>query len=205
LIELLMAVLIMALMSVLGWSGLDSILRTRATLSEQLAELRDHHLAFAQLEVDCAQIARSATVNNAPTLSAGRQRLVLLRRVSSEGAADELQVVVYRSDGGRLTRAASPALRDLDALGAAWQAALGGTDRYTTVTLDAHIAGFDIATWSAAGGWLQADSAPAARGPRVQPRRVVRAAGANQEGLQVTLRLEAGGGELVRLFLLGAG
>jgi general secretion pathway protein J len=206
LVELMVAVVALSLMTVLGWRALDGILRARGALSEQLVQLRGHQLAFAQMEADCARLVRSALFDARPTLSATPGRLMLLRGVDEDGGPDRLQIVVYRNDGGVLTRSTSAATRDLGQLHAAWQAALAGVDGFDGVALDARVAAFELKTWS--GGAWQDDGAAAGGGPGAggrRPRRVVRPPSTEAAGLQVLLRPEQGAEALVRLFMLGAG
>lgn len=221
LVELLVALLLLSLMTVLGWRALDGVLRARDALTAQGDAMRGHQLAFAQLEADCARLVRSTAFDGQPTLSAAPGRLLLLRSVSAEGAPDQLQIIIYRNDGGQLTRSTSVASRDLDVLHGAWQAALTGAASLAVVTLDVQVAALEFHTWSG-GAWLAAGGGdavagaattaatiPAGRGamhgPR--PRRVVRApvTAADATGLQVTLRVSDKAGALVRMFMLGAG
>ncbi|MYM72821.1 type II secretory pathway component PulJ [Duganella sp. FT134W] len=229
LVELLVAMLLLSLMTVLGWRALDGVLRARDALTAQGDAMRGHQLAFAQLEADCARLVRSTAFDGQPTLSAAPGRLLLLRSVSAEGAPDQLQIVMYRNDGGQLTRSTSVASRDLDVLHGAWQAALTASASLAAVTLDAQVAALEFHTWSG-GAWLAAGGGDAGagattgattiapttavtiaagrgtmRGPR--PRRVVRApvTVADATGLQVTLRVADKAGALVRMFMLGAG
>lgn len=229
LVELLVAMLLLSLMTVLGWRALDGVLRARDALTAQGDAMRGHQLAFAQLEADCARLVRSTAFDGQPTLSAAPGRLLLLRSVSAESAPDQLQIVMYRNDGGQLTRSTSVASRDLDVLHGAWQAALTGSASLAAVTLDAQVAVLEFHTWSG-GAWLAAGGGDAGagattgaatgaattavtiaagrgtmRGPR--PRRVVRApvTVADATGLQVTLRVADKAGALVRMFMLGAG
>lgn len=202
LVELLVTMLILSLMTVMGWRALDGILDSRVALAAQLDAMRGHQLAFAQLETDCAQLMRSAALDGQPTLSVAPGRLVLLRSVAGDGGADNMQVVVYHGDGGRLMRGASPATRDLEQLRAAWSAALQGTAPTASVALDPRVAAFEPRAWS--GGAWQA-GAEAASGPRLRTRRVVRPPSTDAHGLQVILRPADGVGPLVRLFMLGGG
>ena len=53
LVELLVAISILAVVAVLGWRGLDSIVRARTSLTEQMETTRGMQLAFAQMQSDC--------------------------------------------------------------------------------------------------------------------------------------------------------
>ena len=50
LVELLVAISILAIVAVLGWRGLDGIMRARGTLTDQMEVTRGMQLAFAQLQ-----------------------------------------------------------------------------------------------------------------------------------------------------------
>ena len=60
LVELLVAIAILAMVAVLGWRGLDGIVRARIALTEDIEHTRGMQLTFAQLESDCAHIAGRA-------------------------------------------------------------------------------------------------------------------------------------------------
>jgi general secretion pathway protein J len=204
LLELLVAMLLLSLMTVMGWRALDGVLASRVALTAQLEAMRGHQLAFAQLEADCAQLTRSAAFDGQSTLSAAQGRLVLLRGVSGEGGADRMQVVVYHVDGAQLTRSTSAATRDLVQLQATWKAAVSGVAPPAGVALDQQVSAFELQTWSG-GAWQPVASA--AGGPRFRPRtrRVVRPPAADALGLQVILRPAGSVAPLVRMFMLGGG
>lgn len=202
LVELLVAMLLLSLMTVLGWRALDGILASRVALTAQLDAMRGHQLAFAQLEADCAQLMRSASLDGQPTLSAAQGRLVLLRSVAGDGGADRMQVVVYHFDGDRLTRSTSAATRDLVQLQASWKAAVSGGPPPEGVALDRQVAAFALRTWS--GGAWQSVAAAAGAG-RLRTRRVVRPPVAEALGLQVILHPTDSVAPLVRMYMLGGG
>lgn len=201
LVEVLVTILVLALMTVMGWRALDGILASRQALTAQLDAMRGHQLAFAQLEADCARLMRSAALDGQPTLSAAQGRLVLLRGVAGEGGADQMQVVVYQVDGASLTRGASAATRDLEQLQATWKAALSGVAPLASVALDPQVSALELQTWSG-GAWRSAATASA---PRARTRRVVRPPLAEATGLQVRLHAGDGAEPLVRMFMLGGG
>jgi general secretion pathway protein J len=201
LVELLVTMLLLSLMTVMGWRALDGILAARVALTAQLESMRGHQLAFAQLEADCAQLMRSAALDGQSTLSAAQGRLVLLRGVTGEGGADQMQVVVYQVDGAQLTRSTSAATRDLAQLRAAWRTAVSGVAPLAGVALDRQVSAFELQTWSG-GAW---QPVAAAAGPRLRTRRVVRPVATDALGLQVILRPAGGVAPLVRTFMLGGG
>src|SRR5665811_345320 len=56
LVELLVAISVLGFVAVLGWRGLDSIVRARIALTSDLEQTRGMQLAFAQLQSDCAHL-----------------------------------------------------------------------------------------------------------------------------------------------------
>src|SRR5471032_421874 len=64
LVELLVAIGVLAMVAVLGWRGLDSIVRSREVLTSQLEQARGMQLAFAQMQSDCDHLAGAGPNNN---------------------------------------------------------------------------------------------------------------------------------------------
>ena len=60
LVELLVAISILAMVAVLGWRGLDGIVRARVALTDQMEVTRGMQLAFAQMQSDCEHMADDA-------------------------------------------------------------------------------------------------------------------------------------------------
>ena len=118
LVELLVAISILAIVAVLGWRGLDSIVRARSTLTTQMETTRGMQLAFAQLQSDCEHITRSDVINGRPFLLIGNDRITMVREVFTENQPSRLQVVAYRIVNGTLVRRESNATRDLAELDA---------------------------------------------------------------------------------------
>ena len=84
LVELLVAISILAMVAVLGWRGLDGIVRARVALTEQMETTRGMQLAFAQMQSDCEHIAGADILDKRPFLLADKDRLTLVRIVFSE-------------------------------------------------------------------------------------------------------------------------
>src|SRR5690606_6228968 len=57
LVELLVAISILAILAVLGWRGLDGIVRARIALTQEMETTRGMQLAFAQMQSDCEHLA----------------------------------------------------------------------------------------------------------------------------------------------------
>jgi len=202
LVEMIVAISILALVAVLGWRGLDSIVRARVALTAELEQTRGMQLTFAQLQSDGAQLAPTALIGTRPALAMTPDSLLMIRMVFAEQRPTRLAVVSYRLRNGVLTRQESPATRDLTALDALWQAAVSDVDSESTavqpVRLQTDIAAMQIRVWDKRGQvWLSADDA--ARGS------VGSGAGtANWTGLEMALQLRGRDGRVVKSFFLGA-
>ena len=195
LVELLVAISILAIVAVLGWRGLDSIIRARTSLNDDLAETRGLQLAFAQMQSDCSQIATAANIGNRPPLLAEEGRLTLVRMVFAENQPSRVQVVAYRLRDGALTRRESVATRDLKELDVAWAAALGDTDPASAVVLHSSIGDMAIRTWVAGTGWrVPGQAVPVGQAPD----------GQTETGVEVALQLRGRPTSLTKVFLLGA-
>ena len=116
LVELLVAISVLAFVAVLGWRGLDSITRARASLNTDLEQTRGLQLAFAQMQSDCANAVDAGTLDGRSPLVIDAMRVTIARRVQPEGKAGALQLVTWRLRDGVLTREESPPTRDLTQL-----------------------------------------------------------------------------------------
>ena len=196
LIELLVAISVLAFIAVLGWRGLDSIVRARIALTGDLEQTRGMQLAFAQLQSDCAHLADAAVLPDRMPLAAGSDRLTLVRTVFADHQPSRLQVIAYRVKDGVLTRRESAATRDLTELDALWRIAVNDIDTTQLpfdrlragVVLQSDVTALTMRLW-ANGGWHAGVNAP----PSVVP-----------TGLEVALQLRARDTRLLKIFLLGA-
>jgi len=208
LIELLIAISILAIIAVLGWRGLDSIVRSRMALNEDLDQARGMQLTFAQLQNDCAQIAKWYTVNSHPTLIAEPNRVVMIRSVFADNEPSRTEVVTYRLRNGVLSRNQSVPTRNLTELDAAWKAALDDTDVDEAVPLMGNVAGMAIRLWYPnAQEWTSTEQVGGAAVPDQQDQsgQAQAAAQANQpKGMEMALQLKGQSSSMVKIFLLGA-
>ncbi|WP_019142119.1 PulJ/GspJ family protein [Noviherbaspirillum massiliense] len=210
LVELLVAITVLAIVAVLGWRGLDSIVRARVALNEDLEQTRGLQLAFAQMQSDCANIATTAVVGNRPLLTAQAGSLTLVRTVFADNQPSRLQVVAYRLRDGVLTRRESIATRDLKELDDAWSAVAGDRDTAQPVALQTGVADMAIRSWvddgkgwrTGAGGTEQAANAAAAANAGAANAAIPIVG--NTTGLEVTLLLNGRSAGMVKVFLLGA-
>ncbi|MFA9219339.1 MAG: type II secretion system protein J [Sphingomonadaceae bacterium] len=205
LVELLVAIAVLAIVAVLGWRGLDGILRSRQTLTASMEQTRGLQLAFAQMQSDCEHLAPDAMLHNRASLLAENDRLTLVRTVLAENEPSRLQVVSYRVRDGVLTRRESTATRDLQQLDALWQAARSDSDPAPAVTMQSGVAGLTMRLWqndswrSTTTGAAQQSSQQAAQAvtsPLALP--------TGPTGLEVALQLQGQEIALIKIFLLGA-
>ena len=96
LVELLVAISVLGFVAVLGWRGLDSIVRARIALTSDLEQTRGMQLAFAQLQSDCAHLVSPSVLPGRIPLALGQGRLTLVRTVFADNQPSRLQVISYR-------------------------------------------------------------------------------------------------------------
>lgn len=208
LVELLVAISILGFVAVLGWRGLDAIVRARVALNSGLEQTRGMQLAFAQLQSDCAHLANSSTLPNRVPLDIGQERLTLVRTVFSEDQPTRLQVISYRVQNGVLMRRQSVATRNLKELDNQWLAARNDTDKSQAVALQSEVAALNMRLWLNDGsGWRSNINAPV-------PAPLITANPASSvvatlstplaTGLEVTLQLRGRDTRMLKIFLLGA-
>jgi general secretion pathway protein J len=192
LVELLVAISILAMVAVLGWRGLDGIVRARVALTEQMETTRGMQLAFAQMQSDCEHIAGADILDKRPFLLADQGRLTLVRVMFSENEASRLQVVSYRIINGSLMRRESAGTRDLTQLDVLWKAATTDADPTPPVALQAGVTGMQLMTWQG-GDWRQGPPPTAEQVSVVIP----------PTGLQVALQVQGLAQPMSKSFLLG--
>lgn len=149
LVELLVAISILAIVAVLGWRGLDGIVRGRIILTEQMEATRGMQLAFAQMQSDFAHIAGADVIGRRPYLQWDADRLTLVRKVYVENETSRLQVVSYRVVGGQLLRRETPGTRDLVQLEQLWEAMAGDAPAQNAppVALQDGVLGMQVQAW----------------------------------------------------------
>ena len=213
LVELLVAIGVLAFVAVLGWRGLDAITRARAALNTELDQTRGLQLAFAQLQADCANAVDAITLDGRSPLAVNADRVTIARRVQLDAQPGKLQLVTWRLRNGVLTREESPSTRDLTQLDQYWQfAAAGGSN---PVTLRSGLRAMDLRVWTDDGrGWrswtqVQSSAQPAgaplaSRGSLMNPGAGTTAMQTTWSGLEVSLQVEGNPAPLTKVFMLGA-
>jgi len=149
LVELLVAIGILAMVAVLGWRGLDGIVRARVALVADMETTRGMQLAFAQMQSDCEHLAGVDIMARRPALVWDTDRLTLVRKAFVENEPSRLQVVSYRVVGGQLLRRESPGTRDLAQLEQLWQAMLtdAPAENSPSVALQSGVATMAVQGW----------------------------------------------------------
>lgn len=119
LLELLVAITVLSIVSIIAWRGLDSLVNTRARLDPEGDEIRALLTAFGQVERDLAHIA-TPTFFALPvpavrvSIDSAGQGLELTRLAPArESEASAIQTVFYRVNDGALWRQATAPTRTL--------------------------------------------------------------------------------------------
>jgi len=213
LIELLVAISVLAFVAILGWRGLDGIVRSRIALTSDLEQTRGMQLTFAQLQSDCAHLASPTILPNRAPLIVEQGRLTLIRTMFADNQPSRLQIVTYRVTDGELTRRESVATRDLKELDMLWQTASNdtGTDSGTTqaVKLQSGVSALTMRLWISGGsGWRTGAEFAQMTTPRAStpnsPLSQTSAPLPLLSGLEVAMQLQGRKDSLLKIFLLGA-
>jgi general secretion pathway protein J len=210
LIELLVAISVLAFVAVLGWRGLDSIVRARVALNEDLEHTRGMQLAFAQMQNDFAQLAAGSVVPDRAPLMIDQDRVTLIRKVYADNQPSRLQVVTYHVKNDVLMRRESEATRDLIELDKLWAVAESDADIGQDVALQTGVASLTMRIWGA-NGWGQANANPQApqlaqrtsKGSMVPGSPPPVATQPAMTGVQVELQMQGRETSMLKIFLLG--
>ena len=120
LLELLVAITVLSIVSMIAWRGLDSLVATRERLEPEVDDVRSLLTTFGQMERDLTQVTNPAFLGLAfSPLNIGVAdggQVIELARVASPVAdrATEVQTVFYRVVDGSLVRQATPPLPAFD-------------------------------------------------------------------------------------------
>ncbi len=211
LVELLVAIGVLAFVAVLGWRGLDSITRARASLNAELEQTRGLQLAFAQMQTDCANAVDASMLDGRSPLAVSADRITIARRIQPDAQPGMLELVTWRLRDGVLTREESPPTRDLTQLDQYWQFAAAGGAR--PVALRRGLRAMDLRVWTDDGrGWrswtqMQSQAQPAAaltsRGALMNPGAGTTAMQTTWSGLEVSLQIEGNASSMSKVFMLG--
>lgn len=118
LVEVLVALSIMAIIAMMAWQGVDGIVRTRAASNERLEQTLRLNTVLAQWERDLQAVASPETLpEGMPAMQFDGISVRMVRR-TPEG----MQVVAWSLRGGQLLRWASPRITTSTALKGNWDA-----------------------------------------------------------------------------------
>jgi general secretion pathway protein J len=206
LVELLVAIAVLGLISVLGWRGLDAIARTRQVLNQELAQTRELQLSFAQMQIDCANAVDASTLTGSAPILLESNRISLVRRSQTESQAGGLQLVTWRLNEGILTREESPVTRDLNQINRYRQMAQSSTP--TAIRLSTGVQQLSLRIWSDDGrgwrSWQQMSNPIISRGSLMSPETGTTATQTIWRGIEVSLQLSGQTTRLTKIFMLGA-
>jgi general secretion pathway protein J len=156
LLELLVAIAILATVSIIAWRGLDTLVTTRARLEPEGDRVRALLTVFGQLDRDLSQTI-NPTFFFAPTTPpvtpvtivtiGGQPALSIMRLAPGEAdAPSALQVIGYRIEDGFLVRSSSLPMRGRGAVAA---------EEITNVRLLGGIKSLRVRVWSdQQGNWV---------------------------------------------------
>ena len=211
LVELLVAISIMAFVAVLGWRGLDSITRARASLNQELEQTRGMQLAFAQMQTDCMNVMNAAELDGRAPVQIDPARITLIRRTQPEAQPGALQLVTYRLRDGLLTREESQPTRDLTRLEQYAQLVQSTASSVTQsqVRLQAGVQAMNLRVWADDGrGWRipnnMDSNVPTSRAALMNPQAGTTSSQIIWSGLEVALRLPGRQASLTKIFMLGS-
>lgn len=150
LIELMIAIAILAVVAILAWRGLDQIMRGRDKVASAMEDERVFAQMFDQMRID-ARLAATDDEAGQPAIGVAGNTLQIVRTLDLAGAAPRLQVVRYRIAGGRVVRYASPPLADANRLRDVLKDS--GVDGWSSVALMGGVGAIDAKLYVPRVGW----------------------------------------------------
>jgi general secretion pathway protein J len=151
LIEMLVAIAILAVIAVLSWRGLDQIMRGRTTITNAMEDERVVAQLFDQMRIDARQAATDDEAGQA-AVTIGGNSLQIVRGVYAAGAPPRLQVVRYRLTDARVVRFASPPLGNVGEVRRALSAG-DGADGWSVIPLMGGVTTFATRAYVPKTGW----------------------------------------------------
>jgi general secretion pathway protein J len=151
LLELLVAITVLSIVSMIAWRGLDSLVTTRERLEPEADDVRALLTTFGQMERDLSQVTNPKFVGlTTPTIQvtiADGAAMLQLARVAPAAPErpTEVQTVYYRVVDGTLMRQATAALPAFESI---------PTDRLESARLLDRVRLMQVRIWSPNGGWV---------------------------------------------------
>ncbi|WP_343550117.1 prepilin-type N-terminal cleavage/methylation domain-containing protein [Ralstonia sp.] len=153
LLELLVAISLLAILAVIAWRGLDSMTRTREALAQRDERIEALKTAYAQFDADCTQLADPSTLSRSP-VELDANRVLMVRDRHDDGQPPAWQVVLYRVVNGQLERLQSPLITNRsDLRGALDNVRQGGSGAARYRLADA-VDSISARAWIEPGGWM---------------------------------------------------
>ncbi|WP_175823405.1 prepilin-type N-terminal cleavage/methylation domain-containing protein [Burkholderia sp. BCC0419] len=205
LIELMIAIAILAVVAILAWRGLDQIMRGRDKVASAMEDERVFAQMFDQMRID-ARLAATDDEAGQPAISVAGNTLQIVRVLDVPGVAPRLQVVRYRIAGGRVVRYASPPIDDTNRLRTLLKDS--GVEGWSWVALMGGVGAIDAKLYVPRVGWttnLQtADEALAQNNDALKVPQIGNAPPARAvTGLQVSIGATSLRVPVTRIFLVG--
>ncbi|RXV67611.1 prepilin-type N-terminal cleavage/methylation domain-containing protein [Burkholderia stabilis] len=148
LIEMLVAITLLAVIALLSWRGLDATIRGRDDIASNLAQTRLLGRYFSQLQFDLTNLVTADEVFG-PPLRIRPNELVMVRHLGVGGGPTQMQVVRYQLKGRELVRSASQPLASL----AEVDDALHHMDAFARVVVSNDARSMQLSVWIPPGGW----------------------------------------------------
>ncbi len=151
LLELLVAISVLAIVSVIAWRGLDTLVVTRERLEPAGDETRALLTAFGQLERDLAQVVNptlfATGINPIQVVRVGNEPALAIMRIAPEApdGVTAMQTIGYRVADGVLLRSAGPPQRSHAAVSA---------ERLSHARLLADVRSIKLRVWREGQGWI---------------------------------------------------
>lgn len=154
LIEMLVAITLLAVIALLSWRGLDATIRGRDDIASNLAQTRLLGRYFSQLQFDLTNLVTPDEVFG-PPLRIHSGELVMVRHLGVGGGPTQMQVVRYQLKGRELVRSASQPLASL----AEVDDALHHMDAFARVVVSNDARSMQLSVWIPPGGWTTSQAA----------------------------------------------
>lgn len=201
LLELLVAISVLSVVSVIAWRGLDSLVATRERLEPEVDETRAMLVAFGQMERDLSQVANPAFLGlafsplNVRPVDGAMMIEVARVAVAVPDRATEVQTVYYRVVDGTLVRQATPPLPYFQP---------SNSEAIENARLIGNVRSMDVRVWRTGVGWVPAgDGAESAVTPATPGTPAPTGRSQPSPGIEVTLT-RTDGRTYRRVFLVSA-
>ena len=127
LIEMMIALVIMSMLGLMGWRGLDGLIRGKERIEGYSNEQRDLHYALTVLNRDCNAMIGGENLN-APPVAIGKYSAWWIRDAGASNTP-AWQLVGYTAAADGLERMISSPFNSRDAVLEAWQELLKAPDK----------------------------------------------------------------------------